>query len=217
MKELPKRKPNRLKNYDYSQNGAYFVTICVKNRLKLFGTVVVGATAQLSEIGNCETIVWAISNRSNPNNRPHPDANRPYMLLSEYGEIVETAIQHNNRDEFWIEQYVIMPDHVHMIIVISNDGGHGDRTEFVPTVSSIVRYIKSYVTKQIGFSPWQKSFHDHIIRSQDDYNRIAEYIQNNPAHWHDDQQYEHYRDKLLTFKNNKNISSIPPENNKEIP
>jgi len=66
----------------------------------------------------------------------------------------------------------------------------GGRTEFAPTVSSIVRYIKSYVTKQTGFSLWQRSFHDHIIRNEENYRKIAEYIENNPTNWEEDCFYE---------------------------
>ena len=70
MKELPKRKPNRLKDYDYSQNGAYFVTICTQNRENLFGAVIVGATCgrpSLNELGKCvdETMNNAHNNGNN--------------------------------------------------------------------------------------------------------------------------------------------------------
>ncbi|MCL2047832.1 MAG: hypothetical protein FWG87_03800 [Defluviitaleaceae bacterium] len=64
------------------------------------------------------------------------------------------------------------------------------RTESARTVSSIVRYIKSYVTKRIGFSPWQKSFHDRIVRNEQEYYKITEYIENNPSKWEEDCFYE---------------------------
>jgi REP element-mobilizing transposase RayT len=114
IRELPKRKPNRLKNYDYSLNGAYFVTLCAKNREAIFGTVVpVGATV----------------------------LGRPSL------------------------------------VVIQSPTGDRGRSP----LHNLIRNIKSYVTKWAGFSPWQKSFHDHIVRDEKDYNRIADYIAGNPA------------------------------------
>ena len=161
MTVLPQRKKNRLQNYDYSQNGAYFITICAKDHKKIFGEITPETTTEN---------VGAISNRPSYTH-----------TLSEIGNAVETALSHLDK-RIIIDKYVIMPNHVHLIIIIDNSG----RTEFAPTISSIVRYIKSYVTKQAGFSPWQKSFHDHIIRNESNYLKIAEYIENNPITWNDD-------------------------------
>ena len=62
------------------------------------------------------------------------------------------------------------------------------RAERAPTtLSNIVHFFKSTVTKQLGFSLWQKSFHDHIIRNQADYNRVYEYIDHNPEQWEEDE------------------------------
>ena len=163
MKELPKRKPNRLKNYDYSQNGAYFVTICAKNREELFGSVVpVGATVP----------------------------GRPQVVLNDIGDAVETAILHNNRNDFIIDRYVIMPNHIHMIVVMSSEAGDRGRVEAGDRgrspLQTEIRNMKAYITKKIGFSPWQKSFHDHIIRDENGYRRIAEYVENNPQTWTED-------------------------------
>ena len=63
-------------------------------------------------------------------------------------------------------------------------------TQFAPTVSRVIKQWKGIITKKIGFPPWQKSFHDHIIRSNKDYYRIAEYIENNPTRWVDDCYYK---------------------------
>ena len=139
--ELPKRKHNRLGNFDYSSGGAYFITICTRDRKKILSEIV----------GDDAHIV------------PKP-----------YGAIAEKYIQ--NAKE--IEKYVIMPDHIHMIIRIDN----GTMWASSPTkkVSSIVRSIKVLTTKEIGESIWQRSYYDHIIRNQKDYNEIWEYIENNP-------------------------------------
>jgi REP element-mobilizing transposase RayT len=75
-----------------------------------------------------------------------------------------------------------MPNHIHMIIIIDSEAGDRGRSP----LQTIIRNMKAYVSKQIGFSPWQKSFHDHIIRNEEDFNSIAEYIDNNPSNWADD-------------------------------
>ena len=170
MNELPKRKPNRLKNYDYSQNGAYFVTMCVKDGHEMLGNVV-GATC----------------------GRPCMITTAPRMKLSEIGKIVETEITQIPRifSGIYIPCHVVMPNHVHMIIVIDETHGRGrpnndGRPQVAPTVSRLLKQWKGIVTKQIGYSIWQRSFHDHIIRNETDYNRIAEYIENNPVNWEED-------------------------------
>jgi len=167
MNETPRRKPNRLRNYDYSQNGAYFITICTKNRKNLFGEINVGA--------NCVR-----------------------QKLSNIGKIINTEIVKlsNTYNEVIIDFYVVMPNHIHMIIVIQRD----QRTQFAPTISRIIKQFKGAVTKQLGFSVWQKSFHDHIIRNINSYVRIAEYIDNNPFYW----TYDCYHENNIT-RTNKNI------------
>ena len=158
MYSLPKRKRNRLQSYDYSENGAYFVTICTKNKQKLFWNV------------------GAISDR------PHGT-----VPLSEYGEIVQQAINeiNNFRLEITVVNSVVMPNHVHLLLIFEQ--WENGRSEIAPTdLSNVVRFLKSYVTKRIGFSPWQKSFHDHVVRNQAEYNTIWEYIDQNPETWETD-------------------------------
>jgi REP element-mobilizing transposase RayT len=159
MKELPTRKRNRLHHYDYSQNGAYFLTICAKGRKEIFGRVV-GAV----------------------DNRP------PHIELSEIGQAIEKEIHtmQQIRTNVTVDQYIIMPNHIHIIIVINNGMNDDKRLTTTPTVSEIIRLWKRAVSKQIGFSPWQRTFHDHIIRNRENYTRIAEYIENNPANWQKD-------------------------------
>jgi len=168
MKELPQRKRNRLLGYDYSQNGAYFITICIKDKHEILGKIV-GANSV----------------------RPH---NPPSLVPSDIGMLVikETENLATIYPHVALDCYVVMPNHVHLIIVIDSDS----RTEFAPTVSRMIKQWKGIITKQIGFSPWQKSFHDHIIRNTEDYFRIAEYIHNNPARWEQDC----FNPKLLNIK-----------------
>lgn len=97
-----------------------------------------------------------------------------------------------------------MPNHVHILMEIVADGGRamlaptlsgaasqcgGDVRNATSTLSNIVRQYKGYVTKKIGFSPWQKSFHDHIVRNRDEYLKIFEYIKTNPLKWNIDKYY----------------------------
>ena len=80
-------------------------------------------------------------------------------------------------DEIHVDHYVIMPNHVHLLLRITPDG----RRVAAPTVSSVVNQFKGAVSKAAGFSCWQKSFHDHIIRDEADFRRIWEYIDANPG------------------------------------
>ena len=90
----------------------------------------------------------------------------------------------------FVDKFVIMPNHIHMILTLRKDCG---RTMCAPTsplsVSRIIRGMKESVTKAVGFPLWQKSYHDHIIRSAADYRRIWEYIDTNPAQWREDCYY----------------------------
>ncbi len=148
--ELPKRKSIRLKDYDYSQNGVYFVTICVQKKECLLGTIV-GAV-----IG------------------------RPIVQLNEYGEITKTAVEQIllHYEKVVLDKYVIMPNHIHLILSISNT--NDGRPLTAPTLSWIVNQLKGTISKKIGFSIFQKSFHDHIIRDEKEYQKIWEYIDTNP-------------------------------------
>ncbi|WP_317855346.1 transposase [Chakrabartyella piscis] len=158
--DLPKRKQNRLANYDYSQNGAYFITICTKDKQNILWneTHVVGASSA-----------------------------RQKYTLSDCGRIVDTAIMGIDKiyTTITIDKYVIMPNHIHMILVIENDG----RALHAPTISHAVQQMKGIVTKQIGHTIWQKSFHDHIIRGEKEYLKILEYMETNPLKWELDCYY----------------------------
>lgn len=74
-----------------------------------------------------------------------------------------------------------MPDHIHLLITISSD--EKGRPMGAPTVSTVINQLKGYVSKQVGFSLWQKSYYDHIIRDDNDYEVRWQYIENNPISW----------------------------------
>ena len=111
---------------------------------------------------------------------------RPKISISEIGPLVDKSIGKLNDiyETVCVDKYVIMPNHIHLIVVVQNG-----RTQFAPTVSRIIKQFKGKITKQVGFCIWQKSFYDHIIRDEKDYLRIWEYIENNPEKWTEDQYY----------------------------
>lgn len=143
--KFPKRKHPRLKEYDYSNDGGYFVTVCVKNKEKLLGEpVLVNGKIKLTPIG----------------------------------ETAEKHIKTINSayDGVRVDSYMIMPDHIHMLITIS-----GGMPSCRPTsLQTVVRTFKTMVTREIGFSVWQTSFYEHIVRDEKDYTDIDNYIKANP-------------------------------------
>ena len=151
MDNLPKRKHIRIANYDYSTPGAYFITVCTANRDEIFWSDRRGELCS-------------------PVNVP----------LSDIGIIVDNEIQKLNiiYATVRVDKYCIMPDHIHMILTINTS--ENGRTQFAPTISRIMKQFKGSITKQIGKPIWQKSFYDHGIRNQQDYNEIWQYIENNP-------------------------------------
>ena len=164
MDPLPKRKPNRLAGYDYSQSGAYFITICAKGRHTIFGTVCVG----------------------------RDDLGAPYEKLSEYGTMVENHICTIEQaySNVTVEKFVVMPNHVHLLFAITRRASGAPRssrpTKLVPR---IVAALKRFTNKEAGLDLWQASYHDHIVRSEADYLRIWSYIDTNPAKWREDCYY----------------------------
>ena len=107
------------------------------------------------------------------------------MLMNEYGRIAENEIldisQRNNNVK--IDDFIIMPNHIHMIISIV--GVPPTTTINTPylTIGNIVRGYKSGVSRKTGISIWQRNYHDHIIRNEKYYEKIVHYIKNNPVRW----------------------------------
>ena len=143
--ELPQRKKIRAGEYDYSQCGAYFVTICTQNRRPILSNIV---------------------------------GDDAHIVPKRYGQIAEKYLK--NAAE--IEKYVIMPDHIHMLIRLEEQGAE-KRSPQASRIASIVRSIKTLTTKEIGEPIFQRSYYDHVIRNQRDYNETWEYIENNPRKW----------------------------------
>ncbi len=148
--KYPKRKPNRLKGYDYASNGGYFITICTKNKKCLF---------------------WE---------------DGPEIQLSPWGVIVDQTIKEipEHYSGIQLDHYVVMPNHVHLILLIADTSNRG------PTISRVINQMKGAATKRIGTPVWQKLYHDRIIRDEAEYLRAWNYIDINPLKWNEDCYYE---------------------------
>ena len=151
MDKLPQRKSIRIDNYDYASPGAYYVTVCTSNR---------------------EKILWKSVGADiiRPDNPP----------LSAMGKIVEQAILQipTHYETITVGKYCIMPDHIHLLLRI--ESSFDGRIISAPTLSTVIGSMKRWVSRQAGRPIWQKSFYDHGIRNQLDYDMIWEYIDNNP-------------------------------------
>lgn len=159
MKEISQRKNIRLKGYDYSKEGLYFITICIKNREQILAKI-----DSINVGANCV---------------------RPKIILSKIGTIIKYEIERMSSiyENIKIDEYVIMPNHIHIIINITG------RTQFAPTISRIIKQFKGKISKIIGYQLWQKNYYEHIIRDEKEYWRIKEYIVNNPENWKNDKYY----------------------------
>ena len=169
--DLPKRKDLRLKQYDYSSAGAYFVTICVKDRIRLLSDII-------KPVG-----VGALDD--------------PQIRLTPIGEIVEKyLLSSENIPGVKIDRYVIMPDHIHAIIFLDPDkyilrqgGSSRAPTPTNEMLPHIVSTFKRFCNKEIGNNIFQRGYIDHIIRDRQDYEEYLRYIRDNPARWCHDELY----------------------------
>ena len=112
----------------------------------------------------------------------------PQVHLTSYGQTVEDVLFQINRQypHINLDRYVIMPNHIHLLIRITEDGSSRTPTPTNATIPALVSTMKRMTNRQCGEKLWQRSFHDHIIRGEDDYRQIAEYIEANPARWAED-------------------------------
>ena len=159
--DIPKRKPNRLPEFDYSTPGAYFLTVCTEGRKNLLSTIVGGGAL---------------------------DA--PKLRLTKIGQVVQKHILSGNRiPGVTVDKYVIMPNHVHMILRVDTQAFDGTPRASSPTNAVIPRFVsawKRFCHRDIGQTIFQRSYHDHVVRGDADYLEIWEYIENNPLRWKED-------------------------------
>ncbi len=158
--ELQRRKQNRLTGFDYSTPSAYFITICTQNRKNLFWHNVGAGIARPQDV-----------------------------TLSPYGVVVEQTIKKISYyyPAVSVDHYVIMPNHIHLLLQINTDGE--GRPMAAPTISTVVQQMKGAASKKLKFPVWQKGFYDHVIRGEEDYQKIWTYIEGNPMKWEEDKLY----------------------------
>jgi REP element-mobilizing transposase RayT len=157
-----------LKEYDYSQAGAYFITVCTKHRKMLFGDIVEDGIS-LSVFGLLVKECW--------DNLP-----RHYHFLE-------------------LDAFIVMPNHVHGILVLTGDLNVGAGLKPAPTsnrhaLPEIVRALKTFSACRInenrgtpGTRVWQRNYYEHVIRNEIDLEETREYIQNNPFKWLEDENH----------------------------
>ena len=184
MDELKNRKTTRLKGADYNRNQAVFLTICTKERRCVLSRIV--GTGVLDG---------------------------PQIELTKYGQIADKYIRQLNDfyDDLSVESYVIMPNHIHIMLWVKGAGNGPSRTPVtdgpsrtpvtdgpsrtpVPTVqnsvpSRFVSTFKRFCNKEYGVNIWQYRSNDHIIRNRQDYDEHLRYIYENPIRWYYDELY----------------------------
>jgi len=153
--EQQTRKNQRLQGYDYRKSGMFFITICTKDKRELLGKIIVDST-QISRIE-----------------------------LSEYGKMTKTEIENipTHYEEVMLDRFVIMPNHLHLVLQIAANSLQKDLRPATTRLSMIIAMLKKKTNKAAGFNLWQRSFYDHIVRNDEDYRRIAQYIDTNPQKW----------------------------------
>lgn len=174
IRDKDRKHSYRLSTWDYAWNASYFITICTKNREHFFGEII-NEKMELSPIGTLAKKFW--------------------------DEITE------HFSFLFLDEFIVMPNHVHGIIVIDKPANDAPFTEILNSmrsdrfqhpgensISSIIGSYKSAVSKNAHFInkdfAWQSRFHDHIIRDEDSFKRIKNYIRYNVKNWKEDKFYK---------------------------
>ncbi len=171
---LPNRKTIRLPQYDYSSPGVYFVTICTAGRRCILSDISVGDGV----------------------------LDVPRVQLTAYGRCVQDTLLEIEDHYVWLtlDHYVIMPNHIHALLRIDDNGTSRtpsptiEKSVPIPTPANeilprLISTLKRFTNRKCGVQLWQRSFHEHVIRSEIDYNEIWNYIENNPARWAEDRYH----------------------------
>ena len=163
----PIRKNMRLAGWDYSSDGTYFLTLCTDGRKCLFSKVV---------------------------GRGILDA--PLVKLTKYGELVQEALLYlkDHDPDLTMHKWVIMPNHVHILVSIDNCvnsrcGASGKPRPTTARIPVLVSSIKRFTSKKAGFSLWQQHYYDRIVRNEQEFLQMWQYIDNNPAAWLEDEYF----------------------------
>jgi putative transposase len=167
------RRSIRLRGYDYSRAGAYFVTICTQNRECLFGEIMNGEM-RLNDAGRIVVDEWLKTAEI----RAEIELDEWVVMPNHFhGKLVIADRRGTARRAPTVEQF---------------------GRPVSGSIPTIIRSFKSAVTKRIndlrltpGAKLWQRNYWEHIVRNEPELNRIREYIHNNPAQWKSDQLYGH--------------------------
>ena len=179
---LHNRKLNRLKGFDYSQSGLYFITVCVHCRL-IHLCEIINGVVKLKQSGEIVLDCW----NDLPNHYPNCFLHEFVVMPNHIHGIIEI----NN------DCYGPVGDGRSVV----GDGLRPSPTTTCPNIkihglSEMVRALKSFSSRRINEISdikfkWQRSFYDHIIRNKRAYNQITRYIQNNPKRWMEDRLFVH--------------------------
>ena len=163
MGEWFARKNTRLPDYDYNSAGAYFITICTENRQCILSRIV--GTGVLDG---------------------------PNVELTSYGKIAAKYLTQLNDfyDQLSVESYVIMPNHIHILLLVQEGPlGTPAPTAQNSVVSRFISTFKRFCNKEYGRNIWQSRSYDHVIRNQQDFDKHLQYIYENPFAWQKDELY----------------------------
>lgn len=159
---MNRRKNPRLKAYDYSQRGGYFITFCTKDRAPLLSTVVVGGGV----------------------------LDAPQTVLTAAGEVVDRYIRDLGRYYPWmtVEHSVIMPNHVHLLLLV-HQGPPGTSAPTNMAIPRVISALKRFTNRDCGTQLWQRGYYDHILRDEADFLLHWDYIASNPGKWAEDEYH----------------------------
>lgn len=157
---LPQRKHPRLKNYDYSASGSYFITICTVEK---------------------KCILGQISSRNDINTAPK-------TVLSDIGKISKKYLDSmvSVYSDVKIENYVIMPNHIHVLLTLC---GYDKSAKKKTDLFQIIKAYKRLTAREIGYQIWQESYYDEIIKDNLHFQNVWDYIEFNECKWEDDKYF----------------------------
>lgn len=180
----PKRKTIRLKGYDYSRAGLYFITICIQDRLCLFGKIE-NESMILNDAGNMVNQWWnELKNKYN-----FIELHEQIIMPNHFHGIIQILSTDTS-----VQAHRSVNGQTHRSV-------NGQTHRSAPTVNSIVQWFKTMTTngyirgvKNYGWPRfhkklWQRNYYEHIIRNETSYLQVSEYIQTNPLKWQDDRYY----------------------------
>ena len=188
--DIHHRRSIRLKGYDYSRSGLYFITLCVVDRICVFGNIVDGKM-QLNDIGRLVEEEWL----NTINIRKGDVRLHNYIVMpNHFHAIIEICECMDECDS----SQILNTDNVGEYAMGECEKDECEKGECdsplrmkspSKTVGAIVRGFKGAVSRQLGYSVWQRNYYEHIIRTGELYRQISDYIVNNPTKWQDDKFY----------------------------